>query len=176
MNVIDLFGGVGGFSLGAHQAGFAVPLVIDLDENLTQSRPINFPGRRVLHADIATVTPSTALENVGLTATDIVGIIGGPPCQGFSNIGARKPDDPRNQLVFQFFRFVRAVEPAFFVLENVPGILLEESRPLLDEGIATVAGQYELVGPIILDAANYGAPTRRRRVVLVGYRKDRVSP
>jgi len=172
MNVIDLFGGVGGFSLGAHRAGFRVPLVIDFDQVLTKSRPVNFPKGRVLHADISGLDPISVLDHARLSAKDISGIIGGPPCQGFSAIGARNPNDPRNGLVLEFFRFVRAIRPAFFVMENVPGILLDGSRALLDRGMATVINEYTLLGPITIDASEFGAATRRRRVVVIGYRSD----
>ena len=170
MNVIDLFGGVGGFSLGAHLAGFSVPLAIDLDKTLTQSRPLNFPNGRVLHADITAVDPLAVLRGANLKPKDVCGIIGGPPCQGFSAIGMRKADDPRNQLVLEYFRFIKAISPAFFILENVPGILLEGSRTLLEQGMQNVEKQYTFVGPVVVDAAEFGAPTRRRRVLLIGYR------
>src|ERR1051326_3314944 len=102
MNVVDLFAGVGGFSLAAHAAGFAVPLAIDLDEDVTASRPHNFPKSKILHADIASLDPADGLKLVGLKARDITGIVGGPPCQGFSCIGARDPKDARNALVLEF--------------------------------------------------------------------------
>jgi DNA (cytosine-5)-methyltransferase 1 len=172
VNVIDLFGGVGGFSLGAHYAGFSVPLVIDLDHTLTQSRPTNFPKGHVLHADITDLDPIAVLRSACLKPKEICGIIGGPPCQGFSAIGARRRDDPRNQLVLEYFRFVRAVRPAFFVLENVPGILLDGNRRILEQGMETVESAYTLLGPLTVDAADFGAPTRRRRVLVIGYRSD----
>jgi DNA (cytosine-5)-methyltransferase 1 len=175
MNVIDLFGGVGGFSLGAHLAGFSVPLAIDLDINLTKSRPLNFPNGRVVHANITGLHPLGVLRDAHLKSKDVCGIIGGPPCQGFSAIGARKVDDPRNQLVLEFFRFIKAIKPSFFVLENVPGILLNGNRTLLERGMKNVERGYTFVGPIIVDAADFGAPTRRRRVLLIGYRSD-VAP
>lgn len=172
MNVIDLFGGVGGFSLGAHRAGFSVPLVIDFDKVLTKSHPVNFPNGRVLHADISDLDPIAVLRDARLSVKDISGIIGGPPCQGFSAIGARKPDDPRNRLVLEFFRFVRAIRPAFFVMENVPGILLDGSRAILERGMANLTKEYAILGPIVVDASEFGAATRRRRVLLIGYRSD----
>jgi len=173
--VVDLFAGAGGFSLGAHLAGFSVPLAIDLDPSLTSSRPSNFPTSKVLHADLASVDPLDALKEVGLKCEDVCGVIGGPPCQGFSYMGARNPEDPRNQLISEYFRFVRKVQPAFFVLENVPGILTEPFRAVLDDGIDSVGEAYACTGPLSVNAANFGAATRRHRVILVGYRKDRVN-
>src|SRR5437667_599670 len=176
MNVIDLFGGVGGFSLGAHLAGFRVPLAIDFDKQLTSSRTVNFPESKTLHADLTQIRAREALESVNLKARDILGVIGGPPCQGFSLIGPRNPEDPRNRLISHYFRFVREVRPAFFVLENVPGILTEPFSAVLDNGIDSVSGRYVIVGPLCVDAGSFGAPTRRRRVVLIGYLKDAVAP
>ena len=79
MNVIDLFGGVGGFSLGAHRAGFSVPLVIDLDKILTKSRPVNFPSGRVLLADIAVLDPVVVLREARLAPKDILRHYRRPP-------------------------------------------------------------------------------------------------
>jgi DNA (cytosine-5)-methyltransferase 1 len=175
VNVIDLFAGVGGFSLGAHSAGFSVPLAIDLDKNLTASRPLNFPNSKVLHADLATLDPAAALKAADIKKGGVCGLIGGPPCQGFSYIGARNPRDPRNQLIAHYFRFVRSLQPSFMVLENVPGILVAPFRSVLDIGIDSLGGGYTLVGPLRVDAAKYGAATRRHRVILLAYRKDRVD-
>lgn len=175
MNIIDLFAGAGGFSLGAHLAGFCVPLAIDLDKELTSSRAVNFPMSKTLHVDLANVRARDALKAADLKARDVVGVIGGPPCQGFSLIGPRDPEDPRNRLISHYFRFVREAHPAFFVLENVPGILTEPFRSILDNGIDSVGDRYLTVGPLCVDAASFGAPTRRRRVILIGYRKDVVA-
>ncbi len=88
-------------------------------------------------------------------------------------IGTRKPDDPRNQLILEFFRFVRVISnPDSSLLENVPGILLDGSRAVLDRGVGSVGSAYNVLGPIIVDAADYGAPTRRRRVLLIGFRSS----
>jgi DNA (cytosine-5)-methyltransferase 1 len=175
VNVVDLFAGVGGFSLGAHQAGFTVPIAIDIDPNLTSTRSQNFPKSTVLHADISSVDPFALLRTAKLKAGQVTGIVGGPPCQGFSTIGARDPKDKRNALILEFFRIVNALKPAFFVLENVPGILTGPFRKILDRGIDSLGPSYRMIGPVSVDAAGFGAATRRVRVLVIGYQSERVN-
>ena len=99
----------------------------------------------------------------------IDGIFGGPPCQGFSAMGHRKVDDPRRELLGHFFRLVSEVSPAFFVMENVVGLSYANAKPVLDDALAQIAGRYNIVGPLVLDAAEYGAATKRRRLFVIGY-------
>jgi DNA (cytosine-5)-methyltransferase 1 len=173
--IIDLFAGAGGFSVGAHLAGFSPALAIEVDRNLGYSRGVNFPGSKTLYADIATVDPAFALLKANIKPGELSGIIGGPPCQGFSEMGRRDPLDERNSLVRRFFDYVVELAPPFFLFENVPGILDPELRFHLDDGLDRTAGMYELVGPIVLDAKNFGAATTRERVVVLGYRRDRMG-
>jgi DNA (cytosine-5)-methyltransferase 1 len=174
--IVDLFAGAGGFSLGAQAAGFSPSLAIDLDPDLTSSHKTNFPGVKTVLADIGSVDPGAVLRHAGIENDEVAGIIGGPPCQGYSIAGKRNPHDPRNALVGSFFRFVDVVEPSFFVLENVPGILDTASRSHLDNGLELVAARFEIVGPVVLDASDFGAATSRERVVVIGYRADRLDP
>lgn len=169
MRVVDLFCGGGGFSLGAHQAGLEVVTAIDIDPLLTGSFHLNFPGTRLMHADLANVTGA---DIVGTVQTRIDGIFGGPPCQGFSDIGRRDGDDPRRRLILEFFRLVAEVSPRFFVMENVRGLAYSGARSILDEGLSLVAGQYEVSGPIILDASEFGAATARRRLFVIGVHRS----
>jgi DNA (cytosine-5)-methyltransferase 1 len=173
--IIDLFAGAGGFSLGAHLAGFSPALAIEIDRNLGYSRGINFPGSKTLYSDITTVDPAFALREANIEPGELSGIIGGPPCQGFSEMGRRDPSDERNGLVGRFFDYVVALEPAFFVMENVPGILDADLRFHLDQGLERVSTSYVIVGPIVLNAKDFGAATTRERVIVVGYRADRVN-
>lgn len=170
--VIDLFAGGGGFGLGAHLADFSVALAIDNDADLVASHELNFPDVPLLLADIARLEPTEALEYAGCERTEVDGVIGGPPCQGFSVIGARNPADPRNAMLGHFFRFVRAIKPTFFVLENVPGLLHDGNRELLDMFLCGVRRSYNVSEPTIVNATAFGAATRRRRVVVVGIRRD----
>lgn len=174
--VIDLFSGAGGFSLGAHHAGFHTALAIDKDHDLTYSYKLNFPRARFRTLDLSLVDPQFLLKTIGISPGQIEGIIGGPPCQGFSYIGKRDINDPRNALVHRFFHFVNVIQPAFFVMENVLGILDQPFRSLLDSGIDSVSQRYKIIGPIPLNAAEFGAATARPRVFIIGYQPSRMNP
>lgn len=165
--VIDLFAGAGGFSLGASLAGFDVKLAVEKDKTLSASHSDNFPTTPLLHADITALTADELLSQVN-GASVIDGVIGGPPCQGFSEIGHRDPDDPRNSLIGDYFRLVRDILPAFFVFENVPGILHDPHAEQLHEELRALEDTYHIVGPVIIDAANCGAATHRKRAIIAG--------
>lgn len=174
--IFSIFSGAGGFTLGAHMAGFQTVLAIDIDSDVTFSYPQNFPFSPLLLTDISKLDPATILREVGIRKGETDGVIGGPPCQGFSFIGKRNPSDERNRLVMDFFRVVKGIRPKFFVLENVPGILSTFGRETLDSGIDLIARDYAVLGPLILDAAEYGAATVRKRAFLLGYRTRYCDP
>lgn len=104
------------------------------------------------------------------------GIFGGPPCQAFSNIGQRRLDDPRRDLLVDFFRLVAALKPAFFVMENVPGLGHAEAKTLLDYALNLIPDAYSILGPVVLDAADFGAATRRQRLFVIGTDPERLYP
>jgi DNA (cytosine-5)-methyltransferase 1 len=97
--------------------------------------------------------------------------MGGPPCQGFSPIGKRDPADERNQLIAHFFRLVGEMEPAAFVLENVPGILSPTYRNILRSARYHISKRYTILAPHEMKALEAGAPTSRTRVAIVGFRR-----
>jgi len=170
--LLDLFSGCGGLALGSKNAGFKTCLAVDIDPILSSSFPTNFPTTPFLHADVSTLTA----ENLRAQIPDGVdGIIGGPPCQAFSGIGKRLPDDPRRSLVGEFFRIVEEVQPKFFIMENVPGLAFPENRPVLDEGLSKLGTNWKVLGPIILDASNFGAATKRKRVFVFGFNSHKMS-
>lgn len=168
--IVDLFCGCGGFATGAHLAGLAPTVSIDIDPILTSSVTHNFPGVRLMIADLGSTT-GRDIESVAGGQVD--GIIGGPPCQGFSAIGHRREDDPRRELLGHFFRLVNELKPAFFVMENVVGLSYRDTLPVLQRAISLLEGSYELIGPVVLDAADFGAATRRPRLFVIGYDRHR---
>jgi DNA (cytosine-5)-methyltransferase 1 len=170
--IVDLFAGCGGFALGAHAAGLAPVLAIDIDPILTSSFSANFPKIKLKLADISEIRGSDIEREVG---GRVDGIFGGPPCQAFSDIGQRKLDDPRRSMVSHFFRLVADLRPGFFVMENVKGLGYADSRPVLDAAIEQLPESYSILGPIILDALSYGAATRRPRLFVLGFDTDRIS-
>lgn len=168
-----MFSGCGGFSLGAQQAGFHVGAAFDNDPILASSYPYNFPNTRLELADVRVLSDDT----VSTAASAVVdGVIGGPPCQGFSEIGRRDPLDPRRALLDDFFRIVVEVQPSFFVMENVRGLAYSGVRSVLDDALCSVAAEYEILSPRIWNAADYGAATNRSRLFVIGVHRDRCEP
>lgn len=172
-HMVDLFSGCGGFGLGARAAGFGAELAFDIDPILTSSHSSNFPGSELTLTDLSRASGTEIKAKAG---GDVLGVFGGPPCQAFSAMGHRKIDDPRRDLLRHFFRLVDEIAPAFFVMENVVGLSYADAKPELDAALETVAGRYEIVGPMILDAADFGAATKRRRLFVIGYDPARCDP
>ena len=152
--------------MGAHAAGLAPQVAFDVDPVLTSSYCFNFPATKLVRANLSKVEGADIRRAVG---GPVCGVFGGPPCQAFSDIGRRKIDDPRRNLVRHFFRLVAELRPTFFVMENVRGLGYADARPFFERCLDLVPSRYEIVGPIILDAGEYGAATRRPRLFVVGY-------
>lgn len=171
MNVIDLFSGVGGLSLGASRAGFNVKAAIELDPHAMASHVLNFPNSVHIQEDISSLTAKYIRERIG-SHVKIDGVIGGPPCQGFSYIGKGDPNDSRNELYTHFFRLVSEFEPSFFLAENVPGIMQEKFMSLRESAFSLVSEKYNILHPIKVKASDYGAPTIRTRMFFIGVKKD----
>ncbi len=172
--VVDLFCGCGGFSLGAEMAGFRSLVAIDVDPTLQSAYRKNFPGTKAIRGSVADVDASAWRQFIGNTRPDA--LIGGPPCQGFSWIGKRQKDDPRNSLIGHFYRHVQELRPKFFIMENVEGLLDGENVDMLMSAMEQVSGTYCVLDPVIVNAAHFGAATKRRRVVVVGYDPAEVDP
>ncbi|WP_176554373.1 DNA cytosine methyltransferase [Bacillus sp. Marseille-P3800] len=172
-NIIDLFSGVGGLSLGAARSGFTLAGAVELDKVACQAHRINFPSTKHLNTDISTLNGQTLKQELGID--DLCGLIGGPPCQGFSTIGKRDIKDPRNDLFLHFFRLVSEIKPKFFLAENVKGILHEKYSFILSEAYKLVEDLYQPFEPIVLNPKDYGGATSRPRVFFISFRKDVVT-
>ncbi len=178
MNAIDLFCGVGGMSLGFRQAGFKVLAAFDREDRHVSTYNMNFGEGAARSLDLENATGDEVRELSGLGKKRLDVVFGGPPCQGFSIGGKRDLTDKRNLLVYSFVRLVRQLRPAYFVMENVDGLLQPYALPVLKSFCrrARLAG-YEIVTPIrILDAAKHGVPQRRRRCFVLGYKKNLTPP
>lgn len=185
---VDLFAGAGGLSLGLEQAGFDVVASVEYDAIHAAVHEFNFPMTTALCADVAQLDAEELRDAIragryrhghrGEWDGEIDLIAGGPPCQGFSLMGKRLVDDPRNQLVFHFFRLVSELRPRYFVMENVPGMLAGGHSTIIDQLVAEFESDgYQIVKPIqILNAAEFGAPQLRRRVFLIGAREGATTP
>lgn len=170
MNVIDLFSGVGGLSLGAARAGFDVKMAVEIDKHAIETHAINFPTSLHVQEDVALLN-ADRIKMLLQDDISIDGIIGGPPCQGFSSIGKGNPDDSRNQLYMHFYRLVSELQPLFFLAENVPGIMQEKYESIRSQAVGLVSGDYNILQPIKVKASDYGAPTVRTRYFFIGVKK-----
>lgn len=172
LNVVDLFSGVGGLSLGAARAGFTVRGAIDIDPEAIRAHGCNFPNSVHLKTDVAELTGQSLKRQLGLNAENIAGIIGGPPCQGFSTIGRRDRRDVRNSLFVEFFRIVSETLPKFFLAENVPGLMHNSYRKIRKRAFSFVENKYVILPPMEFAANKYGAATIRTRFFFFGYLPD----
>lgn len=177
---IDLFCGAGGLSLGLEQAGFDLIAAVDCDRINCQTHKLNFPKSPVVCTDITYLTAVELRSKSGIGDRKINLVAGSPPCQGFSLIGRRRLEDDRNNLVFHFVRLVAELGADYLVMENVPGMMMREHRQYLDNAIDYLwAAGYvirsrsdsEGVSPVLLNAADYGVPQNRRRLILMGARR-----
>lgn len=168
---VDLFAGAGGLSLGFEQAGFDVKVAVELDPIHCAVHEFNFPDCKVICGSVAAMPAERIAALLDERPPDVV--FGGPPCQGFSTIGQRMLDDPRNSLVFHFVRMVRDLKARYFVMENVPGLAMGDHRKLLEELVAEFQSiGYDVLLPWkILNATHFGVPQSRRRLFLIGWRR-----
>ena len=174
--VVDLFSGAGGLSLGVSRAGFLVLGAIDTDRQAIDAHMKNFGNTRHVSADIAGLSGGSLRDALELDDSELSGIVGGPPCQGFSSMGRRNENDGRNRLFVDFFRIVSELRPAFFLAENVPGIMHPANAPIRERAFSLVSNRYTILDPLKVTASDYGAPTVRTRMFFYGYLPDRVNP
>lgn len=176
--VVDLFAGAGGLSLGFEQAGFDVAAAVEIDPVHCATHEFNFPYSTAICASVVDLTGEQIRRKAGLVGRDVDVVVGGAPCQGFSMIGKRALDDPRNLLVSHYVRLVQELSPKFCVFENVRGLTLGKHARFLDELIAALgAAGYRVLLPYqVLNAARYGVPQDRRRLFLLAARGDMQLP
>jgi DNA (cytosine-5)-methyltransferase 1 len=164
--VIDLFAGVGGLSLGFELAGFKIALANECDQSIADAYMKNRPGTPMIVEDI---TKLPVDETFGRFAGKTTAVIGGPPCQGFSQKGQRKSiNDPRNFLFKYYFEVVKRVRPTYFVIENVPNLLTTENGYFKQEIVELFSGIGYAVSCGILCAADFGVPQDRHRTCIIG--------
>ncbi|MDD4867009.1 MAG: DNA cytosine methyltransferase [Mycobacterium sp.] len=170
--VVDLFAGAGGLSLGFEQAGYDVVAAVEMDPVHASTHEFNFPYSATFCRDVRGLSGSHIRAESDLGSDELHAVVGGAPCQGFSMIGKRALDDPRNALLGEFVRVVLELQPRYFVLENVAGLTVGNHRKLLDEVIELLSlNHYQVRTPYrVLQAANYGVPQSRKRLFLIGSR------
>lgn len=175
---IDLFAGAGGLSLGFEAAGFDVVAAVEIDPIHCAAHKFNFPRCATVCKSVVETTGKELRSRAGIGKRDVDVVFGGAPCQGFSLIGKRALDDPRNQLVYHFVRIVKELRPKYFVFENVKGLTLGQHRRFLQEIVEAFQEEgYDVLLPYqVLNAAEYGVPQDRRRLFLMGARKGLPLP
>lgn len=167
--LIDLFAGAGGLSLGAARAGFNVVAAVENDPHALETHRKNFPTTTHLDNDVLSLSGTDIMNAVGLKKGELDGLVGGPPCQGFSTIGRQDEGDSRNNLFVHFFKLVKEIQPKFFLAENVPGILSEKYDELRKEAFSHIPSNYVRLLPLKIVANEHGAPTIRTRIFFIGY-------
>lgn len=166
MKLISLFCGAGGLDLGFHKAGFRTIVAIEYDKKITPTFKYNFPDVQLIENDIRKI-------EAGSLPKDIDGIIGGPPCQSWSEAGSLKGiEDDRGQLFYEYIRILRDVKPKFFVAENVSGMLASRHSEAVGNFIKMFDESGYRVFVKLLNANDYEVPEDRDRVFFVGFRKD----
>ena len=175
---VDLFAGAGGMSLGFEQAGFNIIAAVEVDPVHAAVHEYNFPNTAVLARSVADVTGDDIRKEAWLGHEPVDCVFGGAPCQGFSMIGKRALDDPRNMLVGEFVRLVDELDARSFVFENVKGLTVGRHRAFVDELIDAFEKKgFNVHLPYqVLNAANYGVPQSRERFFLIGSRKGEKLP
>jgi len=175
---IDLFAGAGGMSLGFEQAGFDIAAAVEIDPVHAAVHHFNFPNTAMLVRSVVGLSGQAIRDacRIGKSPVDVV--FGGPPCQGFSLIGHRMFDDPRNQLVKEFVRIVDELGARTFVFENVKGLTIGKHRAFLEALIGTFVdcGYTVRIPWKVLNAFNYGVPQSRQRLFLLGAKKGLSVP
>ncbi|MEB3279893.1 MAG: DNA cytosine methyltransferase [Lyngbya sp.] len=175
---VDLFAGAGGMTLGFEQAGFDVLAAVEIDPIHCLVHEYNFPLWSVLCQDISELSADEIRTSSKIKNQEIDVVFGGPPCQGFSLIGKRLLEDPRNLLVFHFVRIVVELQPKYFVFENVKGMVSGKHQTFIQELINKFAySGYKVQQPYqVLNAAYYGVPQNRERLFILGCREDLPLP
>lgn len=168
MTLISLFSGAGGLDLGFHKAGFRTALANEFDHKICPTFRYNFPDVCLVEGDIRNIDETKFPSGID-------GIIGGPPCQSWSEGGAKRGiEDPRGQLFRDYIRILKHVQPLFFVAENVSGMLAPRNAKAVEEFLNEFrnAGMGYDVQLKMLNAKDYEVPEDRDRVFYIGFRKD----
>ena len=166
MKVISLFSGCGGLDLGFERAGFSIPIANEFDKSIWETFKINHPLTRLIEGDIRNIKESDF-------PTEIDGIIGGPPCQSWSEAGSLKGiKDSRGQLFYDYIRILKQVKPKFFLAENVSGMLADRHS----EAVENILKMFDECGYnttlTLVNAKDYGVAEERKRIFYIGFRKD----
>lgn len=167
--VIDLFAGVGGLSYGfAHDSAFEIVAANEILRPMATAYSLNHPSVKMYNMDIKDFSLADLTKDLGLKKGDIDIVVGGPPCQAYSTVGKRLIDDPRGKLFQEYYRILSELRPKVFVFENVKGLLSMCGGDLIETIVSLFQSLGYDVNVKLLNAADYGAPQIRERVIIVG--------
>ena len=170
MNIISLFSGCGGLDLGFEKAGFDIPVANEFDPKIYETFKVNHPKTHLIEGDVRQITKADIAPYIN---GEVDGIIGGPPCQSWSEAGSLKGiEDARGQLFFDYIRILKEFRPKFFLAENVSGMLANRH----DEAVQNILKLFDDAGYDVsltmVNAKDYGVAEERKRVFYIGFRKD----
>lgn len=166
MRLISLFSGAGGLDLGFHKAGFKTVAANECDKNICPTFRVNFKDTKLIEGDIRNIPSSEFPDNID-------GIIGGPPCQSWSEAGSLKGiNDDRGKLFYEYIRILKDKKPLFFVAENVSGMLAKRHSSAVEEFMKLFDEAGYNVEMSLLNANDYDVAEDRSRVFYIGFRKD----
>ena len=165
MKIISLFSGAGGLDLGFEQAGFEIAMANEYDKTIWETYEKNHKAP-LIKGDIRNIKECDFPD-------EIDGIIGGPPCQSWSEAGSQRGiDDRRGQLFYDYIRILKVKQPKFFLAENVSGMLSDRHSDAVENIVATFEECGYDITINLVNAADYGVPQDRKRVFYIGFRKD----
>ena len=170
MDVISLFSGCGGSDFGFKKAGFNVPVANEYDKTIFETFKSNHPNTHLIEGDVRKIRKEDIMPYI---SGEVDGIIGGPPCQSWSEAGSlRGLDDARGQLFFDYIRILKEFQPKFFLAENVSGMLSNRHS----EAVQNILKMFDEAGYDVtltmVNAKDYGVAEERKRVFYIGFRKD----
>jgi len=167
--VVDLFAGAGGLSYGfAEDPEFEIIAANEIAYDMAQTYRLNHPNVKVYQCDIKTFGLETLQSDLGIKRGEIDLLIGGPPCQAYSTVGKRLLNDPRGQLFQEYYRILKELAPTTFIFENVKGLLSMSKGELFQTILSLFQSLGYTVYYKVLNAADYGTPQIRERIIVVG--------
>ncbi len=170
MNLISLFSGCGGLDLGFEKAGFDIPVANEFDKAIWETFKINHPKTNLIEGDVRQITKKDIEPYI---SGEVDGIIGGPPCQSWSEAGALKGiEDARGKLFYDYIRILTEFKPKFFLAENVSGMLAARHSEAVENILRLFKEAGYDVSLTLANAKDYGVAEERKRVFFIGFRKD----
>ncbi len=171
MNVISLFSGCGGLDLGFEKAGFSISVANEFDNTIWETFKTNHPNTHLIEGDVRQINREDIAPY--LNGEEVDGIIGGPPCQSWSEAGALKGiDDARGKLFFDYIRILKEFKPKFFLAENVSGMLANRHSDAVKNILSMFSDAGYDVSLTLVNAKDYGVAQERKRVFYIGFRTD----